>query len=120
MNTVSFLSAHTHTYTHTLIVMLQPAFNITTEGESRLPLMTNQLFLNTHLYYSHTYRNDHFQNLNPKMQMETVFSPNAAAVAEDLLLHGEGALRFAVNKDTEILFVSGFSTVLRHKCLHTH
>lgn len=52
--------------------------------------------------------------------MEAVFSPNAAAAPENLLLHSEGALRLAVNKDAEVLFVFGFSTVLRHKCLHTH
>lgn len=40
--------------------------------------------------------------------METVFSPNAAAIAEDLLLHREDALRFAVSKDTEVLFVFVF------------
>lgn len=43
--------------------------------------------------------------------METVFFPNAAAVAKDLLLHS-GTLWLAVNKDTEILLVFNFLTVI--------
>lgn len=73
--------------------------------ESRLLSLTYELFLNTSVLFTYMQKNDHFQNPNPTMQTETVFSPNAAAVAEDLLLHREGTLWLAVNKDTEAVCV---------------
>lgn len=53
------------------------------------------------------------------MQTENVFFPNAAAVAKDLLLHS-GTLWLAVNRDTEILFVFGFLTVINVINVCTH